>query len=93
MSSTIPSREEIYNGFEFTQKDITIEPIRPSGVKIQKLIKGFRRNVWNQYSSRPGCRGAEMGHKWMCMQQQDWDDEQSIILCPTFTALHTRWKT
>ena len=93
MSTTVPSRDEIFNGFEFTQADIQIAPIRPSGVTIQKLIKGFCRNARNQYSSRQGCRGAETGHKWLCMTVEDWNAEQIILASPTFDPIHLAWQT
>ena len=79
MSTNVPSRDAIFNGFKFTQADIQIAPIRPSGVIIQKLIKGFCRNARNQYSNRQGCRGAEIGHKWICMTVDDWNSEQVIL--------------
>ena len=93
MSTTVPSRDEIFNAFEFTQADIQIAPIRPSGVTIQKLIKGFYRNARNQYSSRKGCRGADTGHKWICMTVQDWNTEQAVLATPAFDPVHLAWQT
>ena len=92
MSTTVPSRDEIFNAFEFTQADIQVPPIRPSGVTIQKLIKGFQRNARNQYSSRQGCKGAEIGHKWICMTTEDWDAEQVILTSPTFDPIYLDWQ-
>ena len=92
MSTTVPFRDEIFNAFEFTQADIQVPPIRPSGVTIQKLIKGFQRNARNQYSSRQGCKGAEIGHKWICMTTEDWDAEQSILASPTFDPIYLGWQ-
>ena len=93
MNTSIPSIKDITAGFVFTENDITIDPRRPSRETITKLVKGLKRNARNHDSQRNGCRGAEMGHKWMCMQEHEWIAEQRILVRSKFENEHAIWQT
>ena len=72
----IPSVMDMYNFFPFQANQLKLDPKHPSAASIKELREGFLRNGHSQPSTRDGCHGAEVGHKWIAMSEQDWLDLQ-----------------
>ena len=43
-------------------------------------------------SKRAGCKGVGMGHKWQCVEETKWVDEQTDMAQAAFDADHEDWE-